>query len=58
MSRRAATVTQADVARVIRAAKAAGLTVVRVVARPDGVSVETSDAPLPRTIEAKRAVVL
>ena len=42
MSRRPATVSQADIARSIRAALAAGLTVVRVVARHDGVAIETA----------------
>ncbi|TXN71722.1 hypothetical protein FV230_07315 [Methylobacterium sp. WL6] len=42
MPRRAAAVTQADIARVIRAVQASGLPVVRVVVRSDGVSVETS----------------
>lgn len=41
MPRRAATVTQADIARAIRAIQAAGLPVMRVVVRPDGVAVET-----------------
>lgn len=41
MPRRAATVTQADIARVIRAVQAAGLPVHRIVVRPDGVAVET-----------------
>lgn len=45
MSRRPATVTQADVARAIRAALAAGLTVVRIIARADGVAIETRAAP-------------
>lgn len=50
MSRRPALVTQADVARAIRAAQNAGLRVVRVVARPDGVSIETSElAEVPAT---------
>lgn len=34
-------VTQADIARAIRAIQAAGLPVMRVVVRPDGVAVET-----------------
>jgi hypothetical protein len=42
MPRRPATVTQADVARSIRAVMAAGLTIIRVVTRPDGVSIETA----------------
>ena len=41
MPRRAAMVTQADIARAIRAIQAAGLPVMRVVVRPDGVAVET-----------------
>jgi hypothetical protein len=45
MSRRPANVVQADIARAIRAAKQAGLTIVRIVARPDGVSLETDAAP-------------
>lgn len=45
MPRRGASVTQADVARIIRAVMQTGLPVVRVVARPDGVSVETQAAP-------------
>ncbi len=47
MSRRPALVTQADVARTIRAVQAAGLTIVRVVTRPDGISIETADHPVP-----------
>ena len=42
---RRATVTQADIARAIRAAQATGLTVARIVVRPDGVAIETTDAP-------------
>ncbi len=45
-ARRVAVVTQADVARAIRAAQAAGLTIARVVARADGVSIETDAAPV------------
>ena len=62
MPRRAASVTQADVARTIRAMLQAGLRVVRVVTRKDGVSVETdagpeqtADAP---NIEPEREIVL
>ncbi|MDR7037416.1 hypothetical protein J2X36_002163 [Methylobacterium sp. BE186] len=64
MPRRPATVTQADVARIIRAAKAAGLPVVRIVARPDGISVETaSEQTRPerydeRLADEERVVVL
>ncbi|TXN76680.1 hypothetical protein [Methylobacterium sp. WL8] len=42
MPRRAASVTQADIARVIRAAQAAGLPVLRIVVRADGVAIETT----------------
>jgi hypothetical protein len=42
MPRRPATVTQADVARTIRAVMAAGLRISRVVTRPNGVSIETT----------------
>lgn len=45
MPRRGASVTQADVARIIRAVMQTGLPIVRVVARPDGISVETQPAP-------------
>lgn len=41
MPRRAATVTQADIARTIRAMRDSGLAVVRVVVRQDGVALET-----------------
>lgn len=61
MSGRPANVTQAEIARAIRAAQAAGLTVVRIVARPDGVAVETNSAPaLPGAapVEAERPIVL
>ena len=42
---RGATVTQADISRVIRALRDAGLRVARVVVRPDGVVVETTTEP-------------
>lgn len=45
MPRRAASVTQADIARAIRAAQAAGLPVLRIVVRADGVAVETTPQP-------------
>lgn len=45
MSRRPANVTQADVARMIRAAQATGVRIVRIVASKDGVAIETEDAP-------------
>jgi len=44
MPRRPAIVTQADVARSLRAVVAEGLTIIRVVIRPDGVSIETAEA--------------
>ena len=47
MPRRGATVTQADVARTIRAVMAAHLTIIRVVTRPDGVSIETAETQVP-----------
>jgi hypothetical protein len=40
MSKRPATATQADISRAIRAAKACGLPVLRVLIRADGVSIE------------------
>lgn len=46
MSGRAAIVTQADIARSIRAMIAEGLKIVRVVARADGVAIETADCPI------------
>lgn len=49
MPRRAAMVTQADVARVIRVMEAAGLSLHRVVVRPDGVAVETIPQPEPQS---------
>lgn len=62
MSRRPATVTQADVARTLRAVRAAGLTVTRVITRPDGVEIQTADAPPPQTdvpeVEHRGRVVL
>jgi hypothetical protein len=63
MSGRAAVVTQADVARVIRALKATGLTIARVIARPDGVAVETTEAVVSgdngtETVARKKVVVL
>lgn len=61
MPRRGATVTQADVSRAIRATKAAGLTIVRIVARPDGIAIETAEAPVtapaPATEPRKRIVL-
>jgi hypothetical protein len=61
MSNRRAIATQADVSRAIRAAQKAGLTVVRVIVREDGIAVETAEggeqAPI-RRIEPEREVVL
>ena len=45
MPRRAANVTQADIARAIRAVQNAGLPVMRVIVRADGVAVETVAGP-------------
>ncbi len=56
MSRRAAIATQADVTRAIKAALAAGLVVVRVVARGDGVAIETDAAPAPEAQLAEKPV--
>jgi hypothetical protein len=61
MSNRRATVTQADIARAIRAAKKEGLTVARLVVRIDGVAVETSENDQPgatMTIASESEVVL
>lgn len=63
MSRRPATVTQADIARSLRAMKNAGLTVVRVIVRGDGALIETEAAPPigdteTRPVEPKKVVVL
>jgi hypothetical protein len=61
MSNRPSNVVQADIARVIRAAKKAGLVIVRIVARPDGVSLETDKAPAPKAVPAEpaqKAIVL
>lgn len=63
MPRRPASVTQADIARIIRAAKDAGLPVVRIVARPDGVAVETLAGPSfsgseEKSAEPERVVIL
>jgi hypothetical protein len=50
MPRRGATVTQADVARTLRAVMAVHLTIVRVVTRPDGVSIETTETQAPAEV--------
>lgn len=42
MNRRAI-FTQADITRAVKGAKAAGLTIARVIARPDGVEIFTAD---------------
>lgn len=57
MPRRAANVTQADIARAIRAVQNAGLPVLRVVVRADGVAVETVAGPAePRDHDAGEPV--
>jgi hypothetical protein len=63
MPRRPAAITQADVARAIRAVQAAGLPVLRVVVRPDGVAVETApgtnaDGDSPKLAGERKVVVL
>jgi hypothetical protein len=47
MPRSGSNVTQADIARMIRAVKAAGLPIVRVVMGPDGVAIVTAEADRP-----------
>jgi hypothetical protein len=51
MPHRPATVTQADVARTIRAVKATGEKIVRIVVRPDGVAIETVETAPPMPAE-------
>lgn len=66
MPRRAASVTQADVARIVRGMRDAGMRNVRTVIRSDGVYIEADervrepdDGPLDRSIaEAERIVPL
>jgi hypothetical protein len=65
MSRRPAAVTQADIARSLRAIIAQGLKVARVVTRADGVAIETVDCPsdepptaAPPISELKKPIVL
>ena len=63
MPRRAASVTQADIARAIRAMKAEGCPAVRVVMRDGGVIVEPAEADVERQrvhglAERARVVVL
>lgn len=62
MPRRGASVTQADIARAIRAMRAAGFTQVRVVMRDGGVTVEPAAPAEPptsrRLAERERVVVL
>ena len=59
---RRAVVTQAAIARAIRAAQAAGLIISRIVVRPDGVAVETADAPavdaMPGTTRPRKRIKL
>ncbi len=57
MPRRPAAITQADVARAIRAVRAAGLPVVRVVVRPDGIAVETQEHPAHNSPDELRAAL-
>lgn len=54
MPRRPATVTQADIVRTIRAVQAAGLPVLRVVVRGDGVAVETTTDEIEQVPEIKK----
>ena len=65
MPRRAASVTQADIARAIRAMQAAGLPVLRVIVRADGIAVETaadssvgSMTQIERVADKDRVVIL
>jgi hypothetical protein len=44
MARRQSLITQSDVTRIVKGAIAGGLTVMRIVARPDGVAIETVTA--------------
>lgn len=44
MVSRSAKVTQAEIERAIRATKAAGLSIVRVIARTDGYAIETASS--------------
>jgi hypothetical protein len=56
MAGRPANVTQAELERAIRAAKAEGLTIARIVARPDGVAIEIgapTDGTKAQTSESK-----
>lgn len=56
MPRTAAKITQADIARAARALRAAGVERVRVVFRPEGVSVEPADRiEAPRERDAETA---
>ena len=60
MPRPQALVTQADVSRIIRAMLAEGLTVRSIAARPDGVYIETADAPVTpsATVIERKKIVL
>ncbi|GEP08571.1 hypothetical protein [Methylobacterium gnaphalii] len=58
MPRRAASVTQADIARAIRAVKAEGLPVLRVIVRADGVAVETTGESVASQLADKGRVVV
>jgi hypothetical protein len=60
VSNRSAKIKQADLERVIRAVKAQGLQIARIIARPDGYVIETaaSLAPASAPVNAKRKPVL
>lgn len=61
MPRRAASVTQADISRAIRAMRDAGFTQVRVVMRDGGVTVEPAEpveAPTSRRLADRERVVV
>lgn len=60
MPRRPATITQADVARLIRAARAAGVSIARIVLLADRVEIVAGDASQPGavTVEREKEVIL
>jgi hypothetical protein len=60
MSDRSVKITQAELERAIRALKAQGLAVVRVIARPDGYAIETAPSLVPHAapVMAKHKPVL
>lgn len=57
MGNRPALVSQADVARAIRAARGAGLEVVAVVVRPDGFEVRTAPAGNQPAVDDEAAII-